>query len=276
MLNQPLANVALNLLVSLAAVTIFIGIIMATAIRIRNQSIIDIFWGPGFLVVAVVSYVMSTAGDGDHTRRLVVLLLTSVWGLRLGLHIGNRNHGHGEDQRYTALMRHQEGPLIGFLVRKIYGLQGVLIIVVSIPVQVAMYQSAPLGLIGVIGIAIWAFGFLFEAVGDWQLARFKADPDNAGAIMDRGLWGWTRHPNYFGDSCVWVGLFILALGSPWGILAIVSPIIMTRLLVSYSGKALLERGMRRRRGEAYNLYVARTSGFLPRPPRKAAAPADNA
>lgn len=268
MFDFPWVALTLNLVASTVAVAVLIGVVMAVAIRIRNQSIIDIFWGPGFVVVAVVSYLVSASSDGNDLRRFVVLALTSIWGLRLGFYIGNRNRGHGEDPRYTALMKHRTGSLVGFLLRKIYGLQGVLILVVSLPVQFAMYQSAPLGAVGVIGVVVWAFGFSFESIGDWQLSRFKADPANKGRIMDRGLWAWTRHPNYFGDACVWAGLFILALGSPFGLITIVSPIVMTRLLVSYSGKALLERRMRRSRGEEYDRYVAGTSGFLPRPPRR--------
>lgn len=275
-MNIPWGDLALNLLAVVVAVTVFVGIIMAVAIRIKNQSIIDIFWGPGFVVAAVVSYLMSIGGDGDDTRRLVVLALTSIWGLRLGVYIGNRNRGHGEDRRYTSMMRqHTSGSVVVFLIKRIYGMQGALIVLVSLPVQLAMYQDASLGVLGAIGIALWAVGLFFEAVGDWQLARFKADPDNQGKIMDRGLWGWTRHPNYFGDSVVWVGLFVLALGAPWGLVAIISPIVMTKLLVSYSGKAVLERGMRRRRGEAYDTYVASTSGFFPMPPKRSAAPADD-
>ena len=128
--------------------------------------------------------------------------------------IGFRNRGHGQDKRYAALLKHQQGPLVPFLIRKIYGLQGVLILVVSLPVQFAMYEFRSLGVLGAIGIAVWTVGFVFESVGDYQLSRFKADPANAGKVMDRGLWAWTRHPNYFGDACVWVGLFILALGDP--------------------------------------------------------------
>ncbi|KHL15129.1 steroid 5-alpha reductase family enzyme [Mumia flava] len=268
MSDFPWADLALNLLLSAVAVVVLMGLVMATAIRIKNQSIIDIVWGPGFVVVAVVSYLASASSDGDDARRLVVLALTAVWGLRLGIYIGNRNRGHGEDKRYTALMRHQTGSLVGFLIRKIYGLQGVLLWFISLPVQVAMYEDASIGLLGALGIALWLVGFSFEAIGDWQLARFKADPANAGRIMDRGLWAWTRHPNYFGDACVWFGLWMLALGHPIGIVAVVSPIVMTKLLVSYSGKALLEKGMRRSKGAAYDEYVARTSGFFPRPPRR--------
>lgn len=277
MSDIPWGDLALNLLAVVVAVTVFVGVIMAVAIRIRNQSIIDIFWGPGFVVAAVVSYLMSMGGDGDETRRLVVLALTSIWGLRLGIYIGNRNKGHGEDRRYTSMMRqHTSGSVVVFLIKRIYGMQGALIVLVSLPVQFAMYQDASLGVLGAIGIVLWAVGLFFEAVGDWQLARFKADPSNEGKIMDQGLWGWTRHPNYFGDSVVWVGLFFLALGAPWGLIAIVSPIVMTKLLTSFSGKAVLERGMKRRRGEAFEAYVASTSGFFPMPPKRSATRADRA
>lgn len=268
MSDVPWSELTLNFMFVAMALVTYVGAIMAAAIRIRNHSIIDIFWGPGFVVAAVVSYFASAGSVGDDTRRLVVLVLTAVWGLRLGVYIGNRNRGHGQDKRYTALMRHQTGSLLGYLVRKIYGLQGLLLLVISLPVQLAMYQDKPLGVLGAIGVAVWAFGFCFESVGDWQLTRFKADPANAGRVMDRGLWAWTRHPNYFGDSCVWIGLFLLSLGAPWGLLAIVSPIIMTKLLVSFTGKALLEKGMRLSKGEAYDAYIARTSGFVPRPPRR--------
>ncbi|MFI7405955.1 DUF1295 domain-containing protein [Streptomyces sp. NPDC049541] len=261
---------ALNLVWCVVAVVVFFGTIMAVAIRIRNQSIIDIFWGPGFVVLAFVSFLASAGSGGDTTRRGVVLALTALWGLRLGIYIANRNRGHGEDKRYTALMRRQTGSLVGFLIRKIYGLQGVVLFVVSLPVQLAMYERSSLGPVAWTGVAIWVVGFLFEAVGDAQLARFKKDPANAGQVMDRGLWAWTRHPNYFGDSCVWVGLWLLALGHPIGLLTVVSPVVMTMMLLNYSGKALLEKGMRKRRGAAYEDYVARTSGFFPLPPRRRA------
>ncbi len=267
----PWDQLSLNLGGSVIAIVLFIGAIMATAQAIKNHSIIDIFWGPGFVLIAVVSYLMSEGDGGDDTRRAVVLALTAIWGLRLGFYIGRRNLGHGEDPRYTRLLASRKsGSLVTFLIKQIYGLQGVLLVIVSLPVQFAMYQGEPLGIIGWIGVAIWAFGFCFEAIGDWQLARFKADPANEGKIMDRGLWAWTRHPNYFGDSCVWVGLFLLALGHWGGFLTIIAPIVMTKLLVSYSGKKLLEKGMRRKRGDAYEQYIASTSGFFPMPPKRRA------
>jgi len=165
-------------------------------------------------------------------------------------------------------MRHRRGNLVVFLVRKVYGLQGALMWLVSVPVQAAMYEHAPLGALGVIGIVVWAVGLTFESVGDWQLTRFKADPANRGQVMDRGLWAWTRHPNYFGDCCVWAGLWLLALGRPVGLATVFSPVLMTFLLLKFSGKALLERRMLRSKGDAYAAYLSRTSGFFPLPPRR--------
>ena len=273
MSDYPWGDLVLNLVVSAAAVIVLVGGVMAYSMATKNHSVIDIFWGPGFVVVAVVSYLVSIGSDGNDARRLVLLLLTAAWGLRLGLYIGNRNRGHGEDKRYTALMRHQQGNLVVFLIKKIYGLQAFLIFFVSLPVQVAMYESPSLGVIGAIAIVLWAVGFVFESVGDWQLSRFKADPANAGKIMDTGLWAWTRHPNYFGDTVVWFALWGLALGHWVGVLTVVAPLVMMRLLTSYSGKALTEKGMRRSKGQAYEDYIARTSGFFPMPPKRAAAPA---
>jgi len=266
MTGFPWAAAGLNLLAGIVAVAALMAVVMTVSIRARNHSLIDIVWGPAFVVVAVVSYLVSAGSVGDSTRRLVVLLLTVVWGLRLGIHIGRRNRGHGEDPRYTALMRHQTGSLVGYLVRKVYGLQGLLVVVVSLPVQVAMYESAPLGVLGALGIAVWLVGFVFEAVGDQQLARFKADPANEGRIMDRGLWAWTRHPNYFGDSCVWWGIWLVAASAWPGVLTILSPVAMTYFLVFATGARLLEKHMAERPG--YDRYQQRTSYFLPRPPKK--------
>lgn len=261
-------NLGVNLLICAAAVAVYFGAVMALSIRLRNHSLVDIFWGPGFVLVAAISYLASAHSGGDGVRRATVLALTAIWGVRLGAYIGRRNSGHGQDPRYTALLSRRTGGLLRFLLRTVYGPQALILFVVSLPVQAAMYQATPLGAIGAAGIAVWCVGFFFEAVGDAQLARFKADPANAGAVMDRGLWAWTRHPNYFGDSCVWFGLWLLALGHPAGLLTVASPALMTYFLVNVSGKALLEKGLRRSRGAAYEAYAARTSGFFPRPPRR--------
>jgi len=269
-----MSGLGLNLLVCAVAVAGYFTAVMAASLRARNHSLIDVFWGPGFVLVAVISYLASLDFDGDPLRRNVVLALTAIWGLRLGIYIGRRNAGHGQDARYTALLKRQTGALVPYVVRTVYAPQAMILFVVSLPVQIAMYQRTPLGLLGAAGIAVWCVGFFFEAVGDAQLARFKKDPAHAGRIMDHGLWAWTRHPNYFGDSCVWVGLWLLALTDPvWagpaGLVAVVSPLLMTFFLVKVTGKALLENGMRRSRGQAYEQYAARTSGFFPRPPRRA-------
>ncbi|MDX6741155.1 DUF1295 domain-containing protein [Actinocorallia sp. A-T 12471] len=251
------------------AVAVTMGLTMAYALRTRTHSIVDVVWGLGFVVIAATSFVLSgVQGEGVTGRRVLVLALTALWGLRLGTYIFRRNHGKGEDPRYAALLRRNKGPVLPFVLRYIYFSQGWIMWLVSLPVQVAMYQNVSLGVLTWIGAALFAVGFLFESVGDWQLSRFKADPANQGKVMDRGLWGWTRHPNYFGDSVVWWSLFLIACSHWTGLLTVIAPAFMTHLLLNRSGKALLERQMSRRRGPEYTTYLQHTSGFFPRPPKK--------
>ena len=172
----PWADFGVNLGVTLSVVAAVMAVVMALAIAIKNQSIIDISVGPGLRRHRRRELRLSAGSGGDAARRAVVLALTAVWGLRLGGYIGRRNVGHGEDPRYTALMRHNRGNLIAFLVRKVYGLQGVLMWVVSIPVQAAMYEHAGLGVLGIVGVIVWAVGSAFEAVGDWQLTQVQGRP----------------------------------------------------------------------------------------------------
>jgi len=264
----------INLGATMLAVAVTMALTMAYALHTREQSIVDTIWGLGFVVVAAVSFLLSF-GDGDATRRWLVLALTGIWGIRLGAYIFVRNRGKGEDPRYAALLRRNQGKLVPYVIRTIYWPQGAIMWIVSLPVQVAMYETgstgAGIGLVTWVGVGLWVIGLAFEAIGDAQLARFKADPANQGKLMDRGLWAWTRHPNYFGDSVVWFGLFLLACSHWAGLITIISPVLMTHMLVNKSGKALLERRMSRARGEAYTAYAARTSGFFPRPPRQRAA-----
>ncbi|MET1074977.1 MAG: DUF1295 domain-containing protein [Umezawaea sp.] len=262
------------LLVNLAATALAVAVTMLAtmtyALKTGTQSIVDTIWGLGFVVIAVVTFAVSGLQDeGLSGRRLLVLALTAAWGLRLGLYIYTRNRGQGEDPRYAALMRRNTGPVVPFVLKNIYWAQGWVMWVVSLPVQFAMYQSGGLTVMVWLGALVWLVGIGFEAVGDWQLARFKADPGNRGKLLDTGLWAWTRHPNYFGDATVWWGLFLIACAHWSGLITVVGPLLMTHMLVNKSGKALLERGMSRRRGPEYTAYVARTSGFFPRPPRKA-------
>nr|BFD88526.1 DUF1295 domain-containing protein [Streptomyces sp. Xyl84] len=250
---------------ALAALAVMLAT-FAVAVRKGVHRVVDVAWGIAFTAVAAVSYAVS-AGYGDDVRRAVVSALTAVLGLRLAVHIARRGRGHGEDPRYDDLLSRARGDRNLYALRTVYLLQGALVWLVSLPVQAAQYLPGPAGPLLWAGAALWAIGLAFEAVGDAQLARFKADPANRGRIMDRGLWSWTRHPNYFGDFCVWWGLYLTACDRPAvAAVCLVSPLVMSGLLVSGSGKRLLERRMSSRPGWAE--YAARTSGFVPLPPRR--------
>ncbi|WP_446724973.1 DUF1295 domain-containing protein [Nocardiopsis sp. N85] len=232
--------------------------------RLGRHSVVDVAWGPGFVLVALLALVTAT---GDPGRSWPLLVLTAVWGLRLAVHIGRRSRGAKEDPRYERLLSKAPGDPDLYALRVVYLLQGALIWLISAPIQVAAHAPAPLGGWAVAGVALWVIGFVFEAVGDAQLAAFRRDPANRGRIMDRGLWAWTRHPNYFGDACVWWGLFLVAVsGSPWTLLTLPAPVVMTYLLTRGSGQRLLDEHMRGRPGWAE--YEARTSAFVPLPPRR--------
>jgi steroid 5-alpha reductase family enzyme len=260
------------LLVNLAVTALVVAALMLAtflyAMRTRVHAIVDTVWGLGFVVIALVSFLLSS-GSGVTGRRVLVLLLTAVWGLRLSAHIYLRNLGQGEDKRYASLLRRNTGSLAGFVLRHIYWMQGRAMWFVSLPLQVAMYEHAALSVVSWLGVAVWAVGFGFEAVGDWQLRRWRADPAHAGQVLDRGLWRYTRHPNYFGDAMAWFGLWLLACSHWLGVLTVVAPVFMTNMLVRHTGKRLLEKHMARSKGAAYADYVRRTSGFVPWPPRRA-------
>ncbi|MET8468856.1 DUF1295 domain-containing protein [Streptomyces sp. NPDC006422] len=238
----------------------------AVAVRRGLHRIVDVAWGLGFTAVAATTFLASSQA-GDTGRRVLVTVLTAVWGLRLAAHIARRGRGHGEDPRYDRMLAKAPGNRNLYALRMVYVLQGALVWLVSLPVQAAQYITAPLSAFAWAGTALWAVGMFFEAVGDAQLARFKADPANRGRIMDEGLWSWTRHPNYFGDFCVWWGLFLIACDAPAAAaVSVVSPLVMSLLLTKGSGKRLLERHMAQRPG--YAAYAERTSGFFPLPPRR--------
>ncbi|MFJ9345827.1 DUF1295 domain-containing protein [Streptomyces sp. NPDC101237] len=261
----PWGAFAVNLGWGAVAALAVMLVTFAVAVRVGLHRIVDVAWGVGFAAVAAVTLAAS-AGHGDLVRRVLVTALTVVWGLRLAVHIARRGRGHGEDPRYEAMLAKAPGSRDAYALRKVYLLQGALVWLISLPVQAAQYVPGRPSPLAWAGVALWALGIGFEAVGDAQLARFKADPANRGRIMDRGLWSWTRHPNYFGDFCVWWGLFLLACDSPQAAaVSALSPLLMSFLLIGGSGKRLLERHMADRPGFAE--YRARTSGFFPRPPR---------
>jgi len=238
----------------------------AVGVRSKRYRVVDVVWGAAFTAVAVVSFALS-AGHGDLARRVLALVLTSVWGLRLAGHIAVRSHGKAEDPRYVRLLDKARGSRAWYAFTRIYLLQALLVWFVSLPVQVAMFGTAAPGpQTGAAG-ALWLLGFAFEAIGDRQLAGFAADPANRGRLMTDGLRRYTRHPNYFGDACVWWALFLLAADQWAGLSTIASPIVMTLLLTVGSGMRLADRHMARTRPE-YADYARRTSGFIPRPPRR--------
>ncbi|MCM2580212.1 DUF1295 domain-containing protein [Streptomyces meridianus] len=266
MTGFPWAAFGINLAVAAGAALAVMLATFAVAVAKGMHRVVDAAWGIGFAAVALASYGMS-AGHGDDGRRLLVTALTAVWGLRLAGHIARRGRGHGEDPRYDRMLAKAPGSRNAYAFRMVYLLQGALVWLISLPVQAADYVPGPMSALAVTGAALWLLGLVFEAVGDFQLARFKADPANKGRIMDRGLWSWTRHPNYFGDFCVWWGLFLIVCESPVAAAAtVVAPLVMTFLLTGGSGKRLLEQHMKDRPG--YREYVARTSGFFPLPPRR--------
>jgi steroid 5-alpha reductase family enzyme len=255
-----------NLVVTAGLVAVLMLATFLYAMRTRVHAIMDTIWPLGFVLITVVSFLLS-AGSGVAGRRVLVLALTAVWGLRLGAHIYLRNRGQGEDKRYASLLRRNRGNLAAFVLRYIYWAQGRVMWFVSLPVQAAMYEHAGISAVTWLGVAVWAVGFGFEAVGDAQLRRFRADPANAGRVLDRGLWRYTRHPNYFGDAVVWFGLWLLACSHWLGLVLVACPLYMTNMLVRHTGKRLLEKHMARSRGAEYAEYVRRTSGFIPWPPR---------
>ncbi|MFD8753276.1 DUF1295 domain-containing protein [Kitasatospora sp. NPDC059577] len=259
---------AVNLAVTAAVALAVLLAAFAVGVRTGRHRGVDVAWGLAFTAVALTGYALSD-GSGDPGRRLLATVLVTVWGLRLSAHIWWRARGAPEDPRYARMLaRAPEGPpRTRYALRIVYLLQAALVWFVSLPVQAAQYVPHPPGALAWTGTALWAVGLFFEAVGDRQLARFKADPANRGRVMDRGLWRYTRHPNYFGDACVWWGLFLLAADTPVGWAFVPSPLLMTWLLAFGSGKPMLERQLGAQR-PGWADYAARTSGFVPLPPRR--------
>ncbi len=283
-----------------SAVVVFglLTLLWAVSVMVKDASLVDIYWGFGFLVVGAVCLYLAN----PKTPYLILLAaLPIIWGLRLTLYLAKRNLGHGEDKRYTKMQKRAEKKGVSELMWRlrslftIYWGQGLLIMIVSAPVWVGfatskiMYEFAEvtskreividpdkwgvpeIGVMAILGTLLWLIGFLFEAIGDWQLSQFKkkhADydgPEEDKPVLNSGLWRYTRHPNYFGNACMWWGIWLVACQAPWGWATIFAPIIMTFLLTKVSGKDLLEKEMGKRK--KYQRYIKRTSGFFPLPPK---------
>lgn len=241
----------------------------------HRHATIDVFWGAGFLVIYLECFRIAHAGNAhvhagitapSYATRYVVLAFVALWGLRLSFYLARRQRGAREDSRYVAIMKGARGRNESlYALRMIYGLQALLLWFVSMPLQwIAFHEHV--NALFVPGLVLVAVGVLFEATGDEQLRRFLANPANRGTTMNRGLWRYTRHPNYFGDSVVWCGFYVVACSSGWGWLTFLSPVAMIYLLTSLSGKPLLERKLATTRA-GYDEYVATTSSFFPRSPR---------
>jgi steroid 5-alpha reductase family enzyme len=256
---------AVNLLWSAAALVVVLIVTFGASRVAGRHNVIDTAWGLLFVAIAVVSFVTS-AGDGDGLRRVLLLVLPVLWGLRLAVHVGRRSRGKGEDPRYEKLLSKAKGNPDLYALRSVYLLQGVLALVIAAPILVGAFEADSVGVLAWLGVVVWLVGVLFEGIGDAQMERWRADPAHKGKVIDVGLWRYTRHPNYFGDACVWWGIFLVAADGWPGVLTIPAPVVMTLLLTKGSGARILERHMAERDG--WDEYAARTSGFVPLPPKK--------
>lgn len=249
-------------LTALGAILAVAALAWVVSVLIENVSFVDSLWSLFFLLAAVV---FAAELESLSTRSVLVLALVAIWALRLSLHITVRNWGEPEDYRYQAIRASNEP---GFVVKSLYivfGLQGLLAWIVAAPLLPAMAAGPGLGTLDYIAVALWLFGFYFEAVGDYQLSRFKADPDSRSRVLSTGLWRYTRHPNYFGEFCIWWAfwLFAVSAGAWW---TVFSPVLMSLLLLRVSGVAMLEKTIEERRPE-YAEYVRSTNAFFPGPVR---------
>lgn len=245
---------------ALLIIMVMMSLLWIVSVIIRNVSIVDIFWGLGFIITAIFYYVQT---DGFLTRKVILLILVSVWGLRLSGYLAWRNSGKGEDFRYREFRKKYGKQYWWISFFQTFLLQGFLMWLISAPLLGAQFYTDKnhLNLLDFAGIAFWITGFIFEAGGDFQLAVFKSDPLNKGQVLDKGLWKYTRHPNYFGDTAVWwgYGLLCLAAGS---YLPVLGSMLMTALIIKVSGVALLEKSLKDQKPE-YKEYIRKTSAFIP-------------
>lgn len=252
-----------NLYIVLGAVFVYMTAFFLTAAVIKRNDLADTAWGLGFILVTYLSLYLS---DNLNIVQYVLAGLVTLWGLRLAIHIFSRNRGKGEDYRYKA-WREEWGKW--WLVRsylQVFLLQGLLLVVIASPIVLSSAVTPNLSWLTYIGVAIWLFGFYFEAVGDYQLRQFIKDPNNKGKIMNQGLWRYTRHPNYFGEVTMWWGIWLIAFVAPWGWFAIIGPLTITFLILKVSGIPMLEA--KYVGNQDYEEYKRKTSKFFPLPPKK--------
>jgi steroid 5-alpha reductase family enzyme len=249
-----------------AALTIFIYMSAAFGVALlrKRNDLADIAWGMGFILVALVTGLL----NGPYTaRKVAILIMVIIWGLRLALYIGARNLGQGEDFRYAQWRKDWGDAWQRKTFVNVFMIQGLFMWMVSLPIVVAnATDRGGWGLLSTLGVLVWAFGLAFEAIGDQQLAAFRQNPKNKGQIITTGLWRYTRHPNYFGEATLWWGVWLVALGAPWGWAAVLGPITITYLLRFVSGVPMLEKRTEGRPG--WEAYKRRTNAFVPWFPKK--------
>ena len=248
-----------------AAVWAYMTLLWLLSLRLRDASLADIAWGPGFLLVTLVAWLGS---EGAEPRRLLVLVLVATWAIRLATYLLLRNWGRGEDPRY-AKWRREAGPSFGWRSYfKVFLLQGTILLIVALPLAAAVAAPHPSSLTAwdALGLTLWLLGMYFEVVGDAQLMHFKRQPEHRGQLLTTGLWRYTRHPNYFGEAVLWWGYGAIACAVPGGSWLLFSPLLMTFLLLKVSGVAMLERSMKSEK-PGYAAYLRRTNAFLPGPPK---------
>lgn len=253
---------------------ILLGVVLllwVVAVRIDDVSFVDAFWGGGMALLALVSW-LRLAGPGPLAT--LIMAMAVLWGARLAVHLYRRWRREGEDARYARMLKkpREQGRFAVAALTKVFLGQAVLLFIACSPAQLGILAAGgeqPISGLALTGFALWLVGIFFEWVGDWQLARFRADPASKGKVMDKGLWRYTRHPNYFGDACAWWGIWLAATSAGWWVAAwtVIGPLFLTFTLTRWSGKPLLEANIAKRRPD-YADYIARTSGFFPLPPRR--------
>jgi len=262
----------LALLINAAVLVLGMLVLWRVAVKIGDVSFIDAVWGGGMGVLALISWLHVPGGPG--ARASLIAAMAAIWAARLAWHLYTRWRGHGEDPRYAKMLgkAKAKGEFGSAALKFVFAPQALLLFITCLPAQLGVLASpapAPLGALAICGAALWLVGITFEAVGDAQLNAFRADPANKGKVLQTGLWRYTRHPNYFGDACVWWGIWLAAADAGlWVALAsVIGPAFLTFTLTKWSGKPLLEQGMEERR-PGYREYVERTSGFVPWWPKR--------
>ncbi|NIM91588.1 MAG: DUF1295 domain-containing protein [Candidatus Aminicenantes bacterium] len=249
---------------SAIAIFLYMILIFMLALLKKDNSVVDIAWGIGFIMVSLLTFFLH---KGFFFRQVLVVVLVMIWGIRLATHIAVRNRGRGEDFRY-AQWRKDWGKW--FLLRSffhIFMLQGLLLLIIAYPILLINHSSGSgITFLDIMGIILWLVGFFFEAAGDYQLLKFKQAEENRGKIMTQGVWQYTRHPNYFGETMIWWGIFCIALPVQNGWTAIISPLLITFLLLRVSGVIMLEK--KYAKNKEYEEYARRTNAFIPWFPKK--------